>query len=161
MLWTLRPCYAIRRSTWQPCRRFHITAPRLQPRHVVGVGRSRPPLSDLRNHTADSDPKPRTEVEEQPMFYSYFGAPSIRNQCIVSAWIFFFCPLTTNVLIRQFAIFGSLLAFGVAARQTNVDTYQWTNRLTESSLNWVLGTLPTNEELRRARHIDLRNVCAL
>lgn len=50
------------------------------------------------------------------------------------------------------------MTFGVAARQTNLDTYYWTNKLTGSSF-WTSGGTPTDSDLTLAKRHDLLAVC--
>jgi len=134
MLWTLslRPC-SLRCLSRPQCRCFSSSPLRLRPRHIATEERSNTTSAKLQS----GDAQPKIEAEEPRLFYQRVGPPSIRNQVL-------------------FFVFGSLLAFGVAARQTNLDTYYWTNKLTKSSF-WTLGTsvTPTNGDIQLAKRHDL------
>jgi len=125
MLWTLRFC---RHSQWQR-RAFSFTPNYRLPRSIGGHGTrfSHTPRSSIGGDTARSS--------EAPSFREAVRTPTIRNQIL-------------------FFVFGSFVAFGVAARQTNLDTYYWTNKMSESGFTWRLRD-PSNDELRKARQHDL------
>ncbi|GBE86152.1 Uncharacterized protein SCP_0900290 [Sparassis crispa] len=61
-------------------------------------------------------------------------------------------PTVSNQIL--FFLVGSTLAFGAAARWTNEDTLYWTNKISESSLAYML-RVPTNREMAAARYEHL------
>lgn len=73
-----------------------------------------------------------TEVES---FSSRFPRPTIRNQVL-------------------FFVGGSLLAYSIAASQTEVDTEYWSKHLVSVSHRWTPRP-PTTEEMRKAQYLEL------
>ncbi|KAG1816248.1 hypothetical protein EV424DRAFT_1410563 [Suillus variegatus] len=73
-----------------------------------------------------------TEVES---FSSRFPRPTIRNQVL-------------------FFVGGSLLAYSIAASQTEVDTEYWSKHLASVSHRWTPRP-PTTEEMRKAQYLEL------
>ncbi|KAG2048076.1 hypothetical protein BDR06DRAFT_963174 [Suillus hirtellus] len=73
-----------------------------------------------------------TEVES---FSSRFPRPTIRNQVL-------------------FFVGGSLLAYSIAASQTEVDTEYWSKHLASVSHRWTPRS-PTTEEMRKAQYLEL------
>ncbi|TCD60822.1 hypothetical protein EIP91_009425 [Steccherinum ochraceum] len=85
-----------------------------------------PPLPSFRKEVNRAAP--------EPTFSDGVKAPSIRNQVM-------------------FFIFGSFVVYQLAARQTNIETAEWTKRLSESGVMWKFRA-PSSDEMRRARHFE-------
>ncbi|KAG2071539.1 hypothetical protein BDR04DRAFT_1098000 [Suillus decipiens] len=68
-------------------------------------------------------------------FSSRFPRPTIRNQIL-------------------FFVGGSLLAYSIAANQTEIDTEYWSKQLVSVSHRWTLRP-PTTEEMRKAQYLEL------
>ncbi|KAH9928792.1 hypothetical protein B0H21DRAFT_762376 [Amylocystis lapponica] len=123
------------------CSSRHLCPPILRPHHrpfsfTPNTGLPRLPARHD-PHKVDPAPSFREEIGRTSDVESFSEAvrqPSIRNQVL-------------------FFVFGSAVAFGVAARQTNEETLQWTKKLRESGITWTLRT-PTNEAMRRARQLE-------
>ncbi|KAG1764054.1 hypothetical protein EDD22DRAFT_1049945 [Suillus occidentalis] len=103
------------------------------PRNVSRIGRFtseksfRNILPTFRDQVARS-----TGVES---FSSRFPRPTIRNQVL-------------------FFVGGSLLAYSIAASQTEIDTKYWSKQLVSVSHRWTLRP-PTTEEMRKAQYLEL------
>lgn len=130
MLWIVRTCRHVPR---QPSRSFSLTPNYRLPRIV--------PRRDTRH--AHHTHKPESTADERPQ-----QGPSTESPPGGETKP----PTATNQVL--FVVAGSLIAFGVAARLTNVDTYDWTNKVVESDIAWLSRT-PNNGELRRARYYEL------
>jgi rhomboid-like protein len=57
----------------------------------------------------------------------------------------------------EFFVFGSYIAFALAAKKTNNDTDYWSERLRGMSHLWS-DRLPTNDEMRRTQYFELGKV---
>jgi len=133
MLWTLRssllrPCVAQRRLlSFTPTTRLpRITSHHARPSRVkipTKDPEAAPHVTSFREVLAETEAETLGDEVRHP--------PSIRNQIL-------------------FFLFGSTLAFGVAARWTNEDTLFWSNKLAQTGLAFKL-RLPTNKEMMDAR----------
>lgn len=147
MLWLLRSHRHLSKVA-QQSRSFSFTP---NPRLLRSPARLSPRVA----RATRPSPEHVSQTAETKFFSEQVNPPSARNQILVSLTSL----VMNSVLIwsRQFFTFGSLFVFGVAARETNNDTYYWTKRFSESSVVWAFRS-PTNEEMMRARHMELGKV---
>ena len=57
----------------------------------------------------------------------------------------------------QFFLGGSCVAFGYAAKETNIDTDYWSRKISKMSTIWSTRT-PSSDEMRRTKTFELRAV---
>lgn len=60
-------------------------------------------------------------------------------------------------MVAKFFVGGSLLAYSIAASQTEIDTKYWSKQLVSVSHRWTLRP-PTTEEMRKAQYLELGKV---
>ncbi|OJA11968.1 hypothetical protein AZE42_07247 [Rhizopogon vesiculosus] len=125
----LRTPHCLRPCIHPPSRSFVHSLPRNFPRigRITPEKSSQSILPTFRDQVARS-----TEVES---FSSRVHRPKIRNQVL-------------------FFIGGSILAYSIAASQTQVDTDYWSKRLVSVSHRWTLRA-PTTEDMRKAQYLEL------
>lgn len=151
MLWVVRICRHVPR---QPSRSFSLTPNYRLPRIFPRCDTRHAHHTHKPESTADERPQQGPSTESPPGGEA--KPPTATNQVLVSRDYHMPCCCLTW-LPPQFVVAGSLIALGVAARLTNVDTYDWTNKVAESDITWQFRT-PNNGELRRARYYELGKV---
>ncbi|KAG1864903.1 hypothetical protein F4604DRAFT_1782701 [Suillus subluteus] len=83
--------------------------------------------------------------------------PTFRNQVALSIGVESFSSRFPRPTIRNQVLFfvgGSLLAYSIAASQTEIDTEYWSKQLVSVSHRWTLRP-PTTEEMRKAQYLEL------
>ncbi|CCM04186.1 uncharacterized protein FIBRA_06348 [Fibroporia radiculosa] len=126
MLWTLRLGKTVHRGF---CRSFSSTS-----KHPFPRIRS---LGDVHSSRPSPEAHPEPSPPSDPIsFVERVRRPGAGRQVL-------------------FFIFGSALIYGVAAEQTNSNTRYWIERLGQSRAIWAVRA-PGNDEIRRARFLELR-----
>ncbi|KIK90515.1 hypothetical protein PAXRUDRAFT_831635 [Paxillus rubicundulus Ve08.2h10] len=85
------------------------------------------------------------------------AVPSFRAEVVKSAGVPSFSERLGRPTIGKqvaFLFAGSLIAYGIAVEETQLETEYWSKRLLMVSSSWSLRA-PTTDEIRRARYVDL------